>query len=207
VVPVLLLGCAAVAPGQEAADTGSVGQAKLAVINMARISSESLIGKSYAAKIEKLDNEIKTASTQKQAELEKLDTEIATLKDELQKQLNVLSAEGRDKKAQEIRTKERTRQAFLEDGQAEIQRMQERARQQAQNLNNEFQLKIRPHIQAVAKEKGIDILLDSSAALAMTDSFDISRFIIAKADEAERSGAQTPAAETTPAPAPTPDDQ
>ena len=50
--------------------------------------------------------------------------------------------------------KTRERQAFLEDSQAELQRMQERAQQQAQSLNNEFQVKIKPHIDAVVKEKG-----------------------------------------------------
>jgi len=204
-VPVLLLGCAALAPGQEAPDTKApIGQAKIAVINMARISSESLLGKSYAGKIETLDNAMKSEGEKKQAELQRMDAEIATLKDELQKQLNVLSAEGRDKKAQEIRNKERDRQAYVEDGQAEIQRMQERARQQAQNLNNEFQLKLRPHIEAVAKERGIDILLDSSVALAISGAFDISRHIVVKVDEAERSGAK-PAAEASPAPAATPE--
>ena len=204
-VPVLLLGCVALAPGQEAPDTKApIGQAKIAVINMARISSESLLGKSYAGKIETLDNAMKSEGEKKQAELQRMDAEIATLKDELQKQLNVLSAEGRDKKAQEIRNKERDRQAYLEDGQAEIQRMQERARQQAQNLNNEFQLKLRPHIEAVAKERGIDILLDSSVALAISGAFDISPAIVAKVDAAERSGAK-PAAEAGPAPAATPE--
>ena len=37
--------------------------------------------------------------------------------------------------------------------------MRERAQAQAEGLNNEFQQKLKPFIDAVAKERGIDILL------------------------------------------------
>jgi Skp family chaperone for outer membrane proteins len=196
----LILGIAAGARAQEAAPAGKklVRPALIAVINMSQVSSESLLGKSYAAKIEALDNEIKAEGAKKQTDLQEKDTEIQALKEELQKQANVLSREAADKRAQDIRRKERDRQAFLEDGQAEIQRMQERARQQAQNLNNEFQLKIRPHIESVAKEWEVDILLDSSVALAVSQDFDISSDVVAKADAAERAQAPAPASEPEP---------
>jgi outer membrane protein len=174
------------APASAQAATGAPANAKIAVINTNQIFSDSLLGKSYAAKIDVLEKEITDAQQSKETEAQQKSNEINTLKEDLQKQANVLSPEGRDKKAQEIRTKERELQAFVEDGRAEIQRLQQRAQQQAQNLNNEYQLKIRPHIEAVAKEKGIDILLDSSVALAITQTFDISKDVVAKADAAER---------------------
>jgi hypothetical protein len=139
----------------------------------------------------------------------------------------VLSQDAADRKRQEIVRKSRERQAFLEDGQAELQRMRERAQQQAQALNQEFQEKIRPFVEAVAKEKGLDILLDNSVALAVTKDFDITREVIVKADEAEKAaraktgaakpagpGAAAPAASApaspaarAPAPSPTPSPQ
>jgi outer membrane protein len=181
-----LLVCLAPVPAWAQAATGAPANAKIAVINTNRIFSDSLIGKSYAAKIDALEKEITDAQQSKEKEAQQQNDEINTLKEELQKQANVLSPEGRDKKAQEIRTKERDLQAFVEDGRVEIQRLQQRAQQQAQNLNNEYQLKVRPYIESVAKEKGIDILLDSSVALAITEAFDISKDVIAKADAAER---------------------
>ncbi len=178
--------CLAPAPASAQATSGGQSSAKIAVINTNQIFSDSLLGKSYAAKIDALEKEIQDAQQSKEKEAQQKNNEISTLKEELQKQANVLSPEGRDKKAQEIRIKERDLQAFVEDGRAEIQRLQQRAQQQAQNLNNEYQLKVRPHIEAVAKEKGIDVLLDSSVALAITQTFDISKDVIAKADAAER---------------------
>ena len=73
-------------------------------------------------------------------------------------------------------------------------------------MNAEFQQKIKPAIDAVAKEKGIDILLTSQVALTMNQDFDISKEIIAKADEAAKTAAAaapaTPAAKpAAPAPA------
>jgi peptidoglycan hydrolase CwlO-like protein len=91
--------------------------------------------------------------------------------------------------------KTRDRQAYVEDGQQELQRMREQAEAKAQALNNEFQQKIKPHIDAVAKEKGLDIILTSQVALTLNRDFDISREVIAKADAAERAAqAAKPAA-------------
>jgi Skp family chaperone for outer membrane proteins len=199
----LLLGAAA--PSVLAQDAPK--QPKIAVIDMGKVSSESILGKGYAAQLEQLKNEIDAEGNKKQGELSKLDAGIKALQDELDKQGSVLSPEAADKKRQEIVKKTRERQAFLEDGQQDLQRMRERAQQQAQALNNEFQVKIKPHIDAVAKEKGIDILLDSQVAISVSKDFDISKDVIVKADDAERSAkgaAAKPAPKPNTPPAPKP---
>jgi outer membrane protein len=159
---------------------------RIGIIDLAKISSESLLGKGYAAQIESLGNEIKAEESKKQSELQKMEAALKALQDELEKQQTVLSPEAADRKRQEIKKKERDREAFVEDGREELRRMRERAQAQAENLNNEFQTKIKPHIDAVAKEKNIDILLNSQAAIAVNKAFDISADVIVKADEAER---------------------
>ena len=183
------------AQGTAPAARGPIGTPKIAVIDMQQISAESVLGKSYATKIEGLENEIKSEGTKKQGELQKMDAAIKSLQDELDKQGTVLSPEAADKKRQDIVKRQRDRQAFLEDGQADLQRMKERAEAQAQAMNAEFQQRIKPAIDAVAKEKGIDILLTSQVALLMNAAYDISKDIIAKADEAAKTaGAAAPAA-------------
>ena len=180
---------------------------RVAVIDMARVSAESLLGKSYAAQLEKLQNDINTAATQKQTELGKLDAALKTLQEELEKQGAVLSPEARDKKQADIVRRTRERQAYLEDGQGEINRMRERAQQQAQSINGEFQQKVRPIVEQVAKDKGLDLVLDSQVAYTINRDFDITRDVIAKADESEKAkpaaAAPAPAAPKTP-PAATP---
>src|SRR5512143_3435082 len=105
---------------------------KIAVIDMGRVSAESLLGTGYSAQLEALKNEIDSEANKKQAELAKLDQAIKALQDDLEKQGAVLSPEAADKKRTEIVKKQRDRQAFLEDGQADLQKMRERAQQQAQ---------------------------------------------------------------------------
>jgi Skp family chaperone for outer membrane proteins len=190
VIPALVLGVATAALAQEAAPKAEAKAdaklPKIAVIDMARVSSESLLGKGYQAQLEGLKNEIDAEGTKKQNELAKMDAQIKAVQDELEKQANVLSPDGAEKKRQEIVRKQRERAAFLEDGNADLERMREKARAQAQAFNNDFQQKIRPHIEAVAKEKGIDILVDNQVVLTMNKAFDISQEVIVKADDAER---------------------
>jgi outer membrane protein len=176
---------------------------RVAVIDMQRVSAESQLGKTYAAQLEKLQNDINAAATQKQTELGKLDAALKTLQDELEKQGAVLSPEARDKKQQDIVRKTRERQAYLEDGQAEINRMRERAQQQAQSINGEFQQKVRPIVEQVAKDKGLDLVLDSQVAYTINRDFDITRDVIAKADELEKTAKPAAAAPANP-PAPKP---
>jgi len=200
-VAVLALGAAvaAAAQGTAPAAPAAARNPKIAVIDMARVSNDSLLGKSYAAQLDALKKEIDTAGTQKQTELNKRDAEIKALQDELEKQGSVLSPEAADRKRQDIVKKTRDRQAFLEDGQQELQRMRERAQERAQALNGEFQMKVKPHIEATAKEKGIDILLDSQVALTVSGEFDISSAVVTRLDAVEKG---TPSAAARPAPAP-----
>lgn len=176
----------ALALAQEPAAKPAARSPRIAIIDMAAISSQSALGKSYAAKIENLEKQIQAEGTKKQAELQKMDAAIKALQEELEKQASVLSAEAADKKRQEITRKARERQAFLEDGQQELQRMKERAEAEAGGWNQEFQMKVKPHVEAVAKEKGIDILLTSQVALTMNPEFDVSKDVIARLDATEK---------------------
>lgn len=184
---------------------------KIAVINMERISAESLLGKGYAKKLDDLKNEIDAEGTKKQVELNKLDASIKALQDELDTKGSLLSPEAADKKRQDIVKKTRDRQAFLEDGQAELQKMRDRAQQQAQAYENEFQVKVRPHVEAVVKEKAIDILLDSRVVPVSSKDADVSLDVINRSNDAERATAKAaaaaaakPAAPPAPAASPSP---
>ena len=195
---VVVFTCALVSAGA-AFSQDAARSPRVAVIDIARVSAESLLGKSYASQLEKLQNDINTAATGKQTELGKLDAALKTLQEELEKQGAVLSPEARDKKQADIVRKTRERQAYLEDGQGEINRMRERAQQQAQAINGEFQQKVRPIVEQVAKDKGLDLVLDSQVAYTINRDFDITRDVIAKADEGEKA---KPAAAAPPAAAP-----
>ncbi len=184
-----------------AAAAGGPRLAKLAVIDLGVVSRDSALGKSYATRIEGLEKDIQAEVAKKQTEVQKLEAAIKALQEELEKQASVLSPEAADRKRQDITKKTRERQAFVEDSQGELQRMRERAQAQADSLNSEFQQKLKPHIEAVAKEKGVDIILTSQVTLTMSREFDISQAVIAKVDAAEK---PLPAKASAAAPASTP---
>ena len=208
-VVAMALGAAGIASAQEPAATpapatrpGTATRSpRIAVIDMGLISAQSALGKSYASKIEALEKQIQAEGTKKQTELTRMDAALKTLQDDLEKQASVLSAEAADKKRQELTRKARERQAFLEDGQQELQRMKERAETEAAAYNSEFQTRIKPHIEAVAKERNVDILLTSSVALTVNREFDISADVVARADADKTPVASAPRPATTPRPA------
>src|SRR5687768_1461390 len=165
--PAALALAAAAATAAYAQQPAEPRSAKVGVIDVARIYAESLLGKGYAAEIEKLENQIRSEQTKKQAELQKLEAGLRALREDIEKQASVLSAEALERKRQELTKKERERQAYVEDGQQELQGMQQRAQAQAESWRQEFQTRVRPHIEAVAKERGVDVLVDSQVAITI----------------------------------------
>lgn len=194
---------AAVAGAQETAAKAEK-QAKIGVIDMERVTQESLLGKSYSARIEALNNEIEAEQNKKRNDLQKLESEIKALGDDLEQKAALLSEEAAEKKRQDIVRKNRDREAFVEDGRAELERMRQKATNQASVLNQEFQQKIRPHIETVAKAQGIDILLDGRQVMTINKGYDISNEVIVKIDDAERAAKPAAAAPKPAAPAAAP---
>jgi Skp family chaperone for outer membrane proteins len=118
--------------------------------------------------------------------------DLTTLREQGQKQGVSQGAADRDDKERQIRVKERDLQAFIEDGRAEIESLQQRVQQEAESLRNEYQGKMRPHIEAVARQQGIDFLIDAAITLQLNGAYDISRDVIAHADAAEPAGRTAP---------------
>jgi Skp family chaperone for outer membrane proteins len=167
--------------------TGSAGKvARVCLIDVDRVGAQSLLGKRYAAKVKALKDELDAERTKKQVELQKMDAEIKALQEDLEKQGAFLSEDALEKKRQEITRKGRDRQAFVDDGTAEIERRRERAQTQGDTWSNEMRARIQPHVEAVARQQGFNILLDARNALALDGSFDISSDVIVRLDEAER---------------------
>jgi len=178
---------------------------KMGVVDMQRISQESLLGKGYATRMDQLESEIRSELTKRQNQIAQLDTSIKGLQDELQKQSAILSPDAVEKKQQEIVKKNRDRQALAEDSQADIQRMQQAAQQKAQEFQVEFNTKIQPVLQAVGKEKGLDFILDRASIVLINAELDVTRDVIVKADDTEKAarpaGAPKPAEAKPAAPA------
>ncbi len=209
-IAALALGAAATAAmAQEAAAEKPQAETRaprIAVINLEKVWTDSLLGKGYASRMEALANDIKSTETKKQAEVQKMEAALKALQEDFGKQQSLLSADVQERKRSEIEKKQRELQYFVDDSKAELEGMRQRAQKQAAEWQEEFQRRVESPIQAVAKEKAIDIIIASQAAMIINKEFEISQDVIVKADDAERAAkAKAPAAAAPkPAPAPAP---
>ena len=190
--PLALILVTAPAFAQAVGPTGKT--VKMGVVDMQRISQESLLGKSYATRMDQLESEIRSELTKRQNQIAQIDAAVKALQDELQKQSAILSPDAVEKKQQEIVKKNRDRQALAEDSQADIQRMQQAAQQKAQEFQVDFNTKIQPILQVVGKEKGLDFILDRATIVLINAELDITRDVIVKADDTEKAARPATAA-------------
>jgi outer membrane protein len=157
----------------------------IGVIDLQRVTAESQLGQGLAARVQALQQGLEKDRDAKQQALQTQQAEIEGLKEELNKQRSVLSQAAIEGKLAELRKKERDAQAFVEDGQRELQLQEEQANRQAQQAQEEYREKLKPHIDAAATARGIDILLDRGIALYVKPEFDISADVVAKVNAAE----------------------
>ncbi len=161
--------------------------AKIAYVNLQQIANLSVEGKGLTAKVQALmqkkQNEAQTKSKaladaqQKLAQSSALMSE--TARAALEKDIERMNVEG---------------QRFQQDAQAEINEL-------SQQLQNEFQQKLFPILDLVAKDRGIDLLLSAADAglVWAAPGLDLTMDAVKKLDE--RMGAKPAAAAPAPAPA------
>jgi Skp family chaperone for outer membrane proteins len=161
--------------------------AKIAYVNLQQVANLSVEGKGLTAKVQALmqkkQNEAQTKSKaladaqQKLAQSSALMSE--TARAALEKDIERMNVEG---------------QRFQQDAQAEINEL-------SQQLQNEFQQKLFPILDLVAKEKGIDLLLSAADAglVWAAPGLDLTMDAVKKLDE--KGGAKPAAAAPAPAPA------
>jgi Skp family chaperone for outer membrane proteins len=161
--------------------------AKIAYVNLQQVANLSVEGKGLTAKVQALmqkkQNEAQTKSKaladaqQKLAQSSALMSE--TARAALEKDIERMNVEG---------------QRFQQDAQAEINEL-------SQQLQNEFQQKLFPILDLVAKDRGIDLLLSAADAglVWAAPGLDLTMDAVKKLDE--RIGAKPAAAAPAPAPA------
>jgi outer membrane protein len=147
--------------------------AKAAFINPQRIFQESTEGKAALARINTLVQKKQTEGQDRQKSLE-------ANQQKLQNSSGVMNEQARSQLEKEIERQQREGQRFQQDAQAEIQELQNEVQQ-------EFIKKVSPLIEAVAKEKGLQMVFDlSNAGLAWWDpGLDLTADVIKKLDGAK----------------------
>jgi len=144
--------------------------AKLAYINPQRIFQESGEGKAALARVQ-------TLIAKKQTEGQDRQKKLAADQQKLQTSGGVMNETARSQLEKDIEKQQVEGQRFQQDAQAEINELQ-------QEVQNEFIKKVSPVIEAVAKEKGVQLVFDlNNAGLAYFDpALDLTSDVIKKLD-------------------------
>jgi outer membrane protein len=163
--------------------------AKVAYVNLQQIANLSVEGKNLTAKVQAL-------MQKKQNEAQSKSKSLADNQTKLQQSGALMSEAARDALTKEIERQNLEGQRFQQDAQSEINEL-------SQQLQNEFQQKLFPILDLVAKEKGIDILLSAADAgmVWAAPGLDITMDAVKKLDEktAGKPAAAAPAAAPAPA--------
>lgn len=144
--------------------------AKMAYINPQRIFQESAEGKAALTRVQTLINRKQTEGQDRQKKL-------AADQQKLQTSGGVMNEAARSQLEKEIEKEQVDGQRFQQDAQAEINELQ-------QEVQAEFIKKVSPMIEAVAKEKGVQLVFDlNNAGLAYFDpGLDLTADVIKKLD-------------------------
>jgi outer membrane protein len=156
--------------------------AKVAYVNLQQIANLSAEGKSLTAKVQALMQKKQNEAAAKQKAL-------ADNQTKLQQSGTLMSETARAALEKEIERQNVEGQRFQQDAQAEINEL-------SQQLQNEFQQKLFPVLDLVAKEKGIDVLLSAADAgmVWAAPGLDLTMDAVRKLDEKAQAGGAKPAA-------------
>jgi outer membrane protein len=151
--------------------------AKFAYINPPRIFQETAAGKAAVGRIN-------TLTQKKQTEFQAKQKAMADNQQKLQSSGGVMSDAARGQLEKEIERQNTEIQRFQQDAQAEINELQN-------EVQAEFVQKVNPIIDAVAKEKGLQIVFNGGdAGFAWADpGLDLTAEVIKRLDAATKPGA------------------
>jgi outer membrane protein len=148
--------------------------AKMAYINPPRIFQETTAGKAAVGRINAL-------TQKKQTEFQAKQKAMADNQQKLQSSGGVMSDAARGQLEKEIERQNTEIQRFQQDAQAEINELQN-------EVQADFVQKVNPIIDAVAKEKGLQLVFNASdAGFAWTDpGLDLTNEVIKRLDAATK---------------------
>jgi outer membrane protein len=185
---------AAPAPARPAAPPAAAPQAppapqarfqeglKYAYINVQRIAAESADGKTATDRVKALND-------QKVKELNDKNRQMQAAQQKLEQGGSVLSDAARAQLTAEIERQQRDIQRFTEDAQQDVQALQ-------QQLQEDFQRKLNPVIDRVAREKQVHMVFSAAdSGLVWADpGLDLTNDVIRAFDSGARPAAAAPAA-------------
>ena len=156
---------------QEQATGSPVVGTKIAVIDIDRIAAESNAGKVLFDRLKQENDRISADRAKRQQELRDMEARLTS---------EVLSADARDQLSRDVERKRTDAQRWLEDMQREFQEKQQLGEAQ-------FQEKLAPVVEKVAKENGIGLIFRATPGLTfvLDANLDITPLVVQALNEME----------------------
>lgn len=163
-----LFGAAAVPAAAQQASLPFPAGTKYAYVDLARILAESVHGRSANAQVQELTEqkraEIEARQATLQTQIDAKNQNLLQLQQRLAQGETVMSTEARLSLSREIGRLQREIQRDTEDAQAEMQRVTQDADAEltelTQKLQVEFDARLSPALEAVAIERGVDLIFN-----------------------------------------------
>ena len=192
VLSVLVASAPAFAQAPAIAAAAPAAPLRIGIVDLQRIAAESTEGKAASAKVQAL-------TQKKTAELAEKTKALQSNQQKLQQGGAVLNDAARAQAQKEVDRLTVEIDRFQQDANAEVQELQ-------QQLQGDFQEKLRPVLDGVVKELGIGLLFSwgDAGAIWADPSLDITGDVIKRFDVAKPAAATPPAAGAKPAPTPAP---
>lgn len=177
-----------VAAPASAQDPPDLGPAVVAVVDLARVSDESLIGKDLARQLAELQRGLETELSEKRSRVEASQTEFQGMVEAFQAERDSLPEDQARARENDLRNRQQALQDLIQAAQVDADAAQRRLQNEVARLTSQLDSDIRPHINAVAQEMGVDVLLPRSQTVFAKPALDITDLVIARVDSVFNGG-------------------
>ena len=159
------------APAAPQGGVGVVTGTKIAVIDIDRVAAESNAGQALFNNLKNENDKLAAERAQRQNEISEMEAKLTS---------EILSADAKGRLGREIERKRTDAQRWLEDAQREFQEKQQQG-------EAEFQTKLAPVVELVAKQLGIGLILRATPGLTfvLDPGLDISPAVIEAFNQSE----------------------
>jgi len=185
----LLLALMAVAPGARAQEaTRTIPQAIVAVVDLGRVSEETLVGKALAQELGALQTQLETDLNVRRTRVEADQAEFQAAVQAFQAgRPEMAEAEAQVQEA-DLVERQRALQELIQAAQVDADAAQRRLQSEISRLTAELDEDIRPHMNAVSESMGVHLLLPASQTVFTSPQLDITDLVITRVDAAFREG-------------------
>jgi Skp family chaperone for outer membrane proteins len=162
--------------------------AVVAVVDLARVSDESLVGQLLANQLETLQSELESELGTRRQRVEERQVEFQSLVEAFQEEREGLADADAQAREADLLERQQSLQELIQAAQVDADAAQRRFQNEVARLTAQLESDIRPHLNEVAESLGVNLLLPRSQTVFNQPELDITDRVIARVDDAFRAG-------------------